>query len=193
METHTPQKLYAYVDKSGQDTEGRFFVVSVVLFGTERDTVLTRLEALEERSRKGRVKWRRARYAFRQDYIAGLLDMPLLAESIFVATFHNARNYFELTVESTARAITAKTQGGPYRVTIFVDGPTRPEQATFTNRLRARGIARKKVRGVRDERSNAGVRLADALCGLIRDADEGEPWAVAILTQLRQRGVVTLV
>jgi NAD(P)-dependent dehydrogenase (short-subunit alcohol dehydrogenase family) len=76
MEPHPPQKLYAYVDESGQDTEGRFFVVSVVLIGTDRDTVLARLEALEERSRKGRVKWRRARYAFRQAYIAGLLDMP---------------------------------------------------------------------------------------------------------------------
>ena len=192
MEPHTPQKLYAYVDESGQDTEGRFYVVSVALFGTDRDTVLTRLEALEDRTGKGRVKWRRARYAFRQAYIAGLLDMPLLAESIFVTTFRHARNYLDLTVEGTARAITAKTQGSPYRVTIFVDGLTRPEQATFTHRLRARGIARKKVRGVRDERSNAGVRLADALCGLIRDADEGEPWALAILAQLRQRGVVTL-
>ena len=127
METRTPQKLYAYVDESGQYTEGRFFVVSVVLLGTDRDTVLARLEALEDRSRKGRVKWRRARYAFRQDYIAGLLDMPLLVESIFVTTFRQGRNYFELTVESTARAITAKTQGRPYRVTIFVDGLTRPK------------------------------------------------------------------
>ena len=84
-----PQKLYAYVDESGQDTEGRFSVVSVVLFGTDRDTVLARLEALEDRSRKGRVKWRRARYAFRQAYIA-VLDMPLLAESIFVTTFRHA-------------------------------------------------------------------------------------------------------
>lgn len=49
------------------------------------------------------------------------------------------------------------------------------------------------MRGVRDEQSNAGVRLADALCGLIRDADEGEPWAMATLAQLRQRRVVTLV
>lgn len=193
METPTPQKLYAYVDESGQDTEGRFFVVSVVLFGTERDTVLERLEALEARSRKGRVKWRRARYAFRQDYIMGLLDLPHLTASIFVATFRHARNYFALTVESAARAITAKTQGRAYRVTIFVDGLTRPQQATFTNSLRAHGIARKKVRGVRDEQSNAGVRLADALCGLIRDAEDGEPWAVATVARLRQRGVVTLV
>ena len=56
MEPHTPQKLYAYVDESGQDTEGRFYVVSVALFGTDRDTVLARLEALEDRTGKGRVK-----------------------------------------------------------------------------------------------------------------------------------------
>src|SRR4030095_2407229 len=101
METSTPQKLYAYVDESGQDTEGRFYVVSVALFGTDRDTVLARLEALEDRSRKGRVKGRGAPYPYRQAYIAGLLDMPLLAESIFVTTFRHARNYFELTVKST--------------------------------------------------------------------------------------------
>ena len=94
MASNPPQKLYAYVDESGQGTEGRFFVVSVVLFGTERDTVLERLEALEARSRKGRVKWRRARYAFRQDYITGLMDLPYLTASIFVTTFRNARNYF---------------------------------------------------------------------------------------------------
>jgi hypothetical protein len=193
MDTTAPQKLYAYVDESGQDTEGRFFVVSVVLVGPERDTVLQRLEALEARSGKGRVKWRRAQYSFRQDYITGLADIPLLAASIFVSTFRNTRQYFDRTVESTARAITAKAQGHAYRVTIFVDGLTRSERTMFTTRLRARGIERKKVRGVRNEQSDAGIRLADALCGLVRDAEEGEPWAVAAFALLRQRGVVRLV
>ena len=165
MDITAPQKFYAYVDESGQDTEGRFFVVSVVLVGPERDTVLQRLEALEARSGKGRVKWRRARYSFRQEYITGLADIPSLA----------------------------KAQGHAYRVTIFVDGLTRPERTMFTTRLRARGIERKKVRGVRNEQSDAGIRLADALCGLVRDAEDGEPWAVAAFEHLRQRGVVRLV
>ena len=193
MDTSIPQKLYAYVDESGQDTEGRFFVVSVVLVGTERDTVLQRLEALEARSGKGYVKWHRARYAFRQAYIDGLTGIPALTASIFAATFRQARNYFALTVESTARAITTKTQGHAYKVTVFVDGLTRHERVTFIASLRTHGITRKKVRGVRDEQSNAGIRLADALCGLIRDAEDGEPWAVAALARLRQRGIVTLI
>jgi hypothetical protein len=163
MDITAPQKLYAYVDESGQDTEGRFFVVSVVLVGPQRDRVLQWLEALEARSKRGRVKWRRARYAFRQDYVTRLTDIPHLAASIFVTTFRNTRQYFDLTVKSTAKAITAKVQGHAYRVTIFVDGLTRHERVMFTTRLRAQGIERKKVRGVRGEQSDAGVRLADAL------------------------------
>jgi hypothetical protein len=57
----------------------------------------------------------------------------------------------------------------------------------------AGGAARENVRGVRNKQSNAGTRLADALYGLIRDADEGEPWAMTILAQLRPHRVVTLV
>jgi hypothetical protein len=49
------------------------------------------------------------------------------------------------------------------------------------------------VRGVRNKQRHAGTRLADALYGLIRDADEGEPWAMTILAQLRPHRVVTLV
>ena len=192
MSAPQPTKLYAYIDESGQDTAGRFFVVSVVLVGIERDTVMQQLEALELRTGKGRVKWRRSRYSFRQAYIEGLPALASLSGSIFVATFSRTQDYFDLTVEATARAIRAKAQG-EYRVTVFMDGLTRKEQPLFTARLRAHRIARKKVRGVRDEKSSPGVRLADALCGLVRDAEEGQPWAVEALERLRRRGLVTAV
>ena len=39
METRTPQKLYAYVDESGQDTSGALFLVSVVITGAAREGV----------------------------------------------------------------------------------------------------------------------------------------------------------
>ena len=52
------------------------------------------LEALEARSRKGRVKWCRAQYAFRQGSITRLMELPHLTASIFVTTFRNARHYF---------------------------------------------------------------------------------------------------
>jgi hypothetical protein len=128
MDDSHPLKLYAYVDESGQDTEGRFFVVSVVLIGEARDTVLGQLAALEERSGKGRVKWRKARYAYRQAYIDGLAHLTSLSDCIFMAVFNETRAYFDLTVEVTARAIRAKVRGHDYRMTVFVDGLTRQER-----------------------------------------------------------------
>ena len=42
-----------------------------------------------------------------------------LSGSIFVATFSRTQDYFDLTVEATARAIRAKARG-EYRVTVFM-------------------------------------------------------------------------
>jgi hypothetical protein len=59
--------------------------------------------------------------------------------------------------------------------------------------LPAGRAALENVRGVRNKQSNAGTQRADALYGLSRDADEGEPRAMTILAQLRPRRIGTLV
>ncbi len=55
------QKLYAYVDESGQDTEGEKFLVSVVVLEKERDKLRSALRAIEKQSGKGLKKWTKAR------------------------------------------------------------------------------------------------------------------------------------
>jgi len=47
------QKLYCYVDETGQDTKGRLFLVSVVIPGKERESIKEKLETIEKKSRKG--------------------------------------------------------------------------------------------------------------------------------------------
>ena len=54
METHTPQKLYAYVDESGQDTLGELFLVSVVVTGEARDGLRKKLRTIERVSGNAR-------------------------------------------------------------------------------------------------------------------------------------------
>jgi len=50
------KKLYYYVDETGQDTQGKFFLVCVVVVDTTfRDRVEKRLLAMEKRSKKGHV------------------------------------------------------------------------------------------------------------------------------------------
>lgn len=51
------QKLYVYVDESGQDTEGALFVVGIVVTSEQREQLRHELEAVEIASRKGKVKW----------------------------------------------------------------------------------------------------------------------------------------
>lgn len=46
------QKLYAYVDESGQDTQGELFVVAVVVTGSERDALRQALRNIERDSCK---------------------------------------------------------------------------------------------------------------------------------------------
>jgi hypothetical protein len=46
------QKLYAYVDESGQDSKGQIFIVSVVVVGQRRDELRKKLRAIERTSNK---------------------------------------------------------------------------------------------------------------------------------------------
>lgn len=189
MASTTPQKLYAYVDESGQDTAGRLFVVSVLLLAEERDALLPRLEGIETRSGKSNAKWQKTRHSARQAYMEELRQLPLVRQTLFFDVLQHG-NYMELTALTTARALQRKAHA-PYKVTVFVDGLRRHEIPIFSKTLRRLQVQINKVRGVRREENDAFIRLADALCGLVRDAEERQPWAQEMLASLQQRGVVT--
>jgi transposase-like protein len=63
------QKLYAYVDESGQDTRGTIFLVSVVVTGEQRDAARRALQGIEWASGKRERKWTRSRVRERAAYI----------------------------------------------------------------------------------------------------------------------------
>ena len=63
------KKLYCYVDENGQDTEGRIFIVSVVVMGDKRDELLRFCEKLEQESGKGKFKWGKAKHKLRLEYV----------------------------------------------------------------------------------------------------------------------------
>jgi hypothetical protein len=61
----------------------------------------------------------------------------------------------------------------------------------FTHGLRDLHIQTRKVRGVRKDENDALIRLADAVCGLVRDAEDGVPWALNALGQRREAATIT--
>lgn len=185
----TKQKLYAFVDESGQDTKGRIFIVSVLVLGKEKDFLSVVLEEKERTSGKKNVKWNKSRPALRKAYLEEILRLSQLKGKIFVEHFTDAKKYLELTSYSTAKAI-LRSAGENYKVTIFVDGLKGGELSVFTKGLRALRIRTKKVRGVKKDENNPYIRLVDAICGLARDADDEEAWAQDLLDRMLKEKIV---
>ena len=183
------QKIYAYVDESGQDTKGLIFVVSVLIMEREREILADELEKIEKDSGKNNLKWHKARPECRQEYIKGISRLDILRNKIFFEIFSDTKKYLELTSYATAKAILRKS-GGDYKATVFVDGLRRKELAIFTKGLRDLKIKTKKVRGVKKDENNIFIRLVDAVCGLIRDAYDNENiWAKQAVEELKKKGI----
>jgi Protein of unknown function (DUF3800) len=182
-------KLYAYVDESGQDTKGRLFVVSVLVVAEKHDEVGRELLAIEQLSGKGAIKWHRARRAYRQFYIEEIARLRSLKGAIFVQSFADTKEYSDLTAYTTARAILTHARDD-YEVTVFVDGLRKSEIPKFGRGLRSLRVRIRKVRGVRRDENNQYIRLVDAICGLVRDAAEGNPWAEQMVDRLKRRGLL---
>lgn len=182
------QKLYCYVDETGQDTEGRFFLVALVVTGEERDELLLFLEDIERSSGKGKVKWNKARPERRMDYLEAVFAHPWMAGKLYFAHYHNTKEYNTLTIRAAARAILTHAHG-LYKATIVVDGLNRSEIPAFVRGLRHHRVQVEKVVGPRDE-SNELIRLADMVAGFVRDALEGKPEAAALLQKAIARGLV---
>ena len=154
------QKIYCYVDETGQDTAGEFFIVAVVMSGEERDLLAKKLEAIELNSGKGKVKWMQAKHQHRMDYINTVLGSEAFKHKLYFSSYKNSKAYMALTVLSTAKAILiASPQNSTKKV--YVDGLPKARLRWFGTELRRLSIRNCKVSRIRREES-------DALAGFVR-------------------------
>jgi len=98
------QKLYAYVDESGQDTKGEIFLVSVVIVGKEREKLRSFLHKIEHLSRKNK-KWSKERRIRREEYIRQVIESKKFAGLIYLSHYKKAEIYIDLTILATAKAV----------------------------------------------------------------------------------------
>ena len=175
------QKIYCYVDETGQDTKGNFFLVTVVVLDHDRETLQTKLESIEQISRKGTRKWFHTNKVRRQQYIRELIASGAFTKSLFYSKYEDGKSYLDLTIFTTAKAILQKAQH-PYETTIIVDGLLQSEWHRFAAGLRRLNIEVRKVRGGR-EQGDPLLRLADAIAGFVRDAIEGDEVMVELYKQ----------
>jgi Protein of unknown function (DUF3800) len=180
------QKLYCYVDESGQDTRGALFVVAAVIAAEDRERVRDLLRLIEYESGKAKRKWTKATRRQRHAYMERVMQSSLLQGRLFYARFSQTTDYLPCVLHTTARALTISASGQPYQATVLIDGLQKAERPRVGQGLRQLKVAAKKVRGVRDE-SDEFIRLADATAGFVRDYLEGQDH----VRQLYQQGVST--
>lgn len=183
------KKLYCYVDETGQDTHGEFFLVAVVIVGSNREEVRALLRRIEHASGKGIKKWTKATRKQRQAYMESVIQIAEFREKLFYAHFEGTTDYLPCVLHTVAQAVTTVAADQSYRVTVLIDGLGKSERHKVGAGLRQLKVKVKKVRGLRDE-SDAFIRLADATAGFVRDYLEGQAYVKQLYQKAVARGVM---
>ncbi|HEV2402877.1 MAG TPA: DUF3800 domain-containing protein [Candidatus Saccharimonadales bacterium] len=181
-------KLHCYVDETGQDTLGVFFIVAIVVTDNQQHELEKSLKTIERLTGK-KTKWMKTRDKVRTAYTEALVKEKLPA-MVFVKNYHDKKDFDYLEVLATAQAINGfremhDIREDEYKLTITVDGLSKTVAARMAAEFRKLGIKPRKIVGKKDE-SNAIIRLADAIAGLAREAHEGRREYQQLKNKLRR-------
>ena len=168
------KKLYCYVDETGQDTEGDIFIVTVVV-PENRDGVLEYLGRIEIQSGKGKFKWGKANPVKRFSYIETILNQRKYPLKTYYSFYKNTKEYKTLTIITIFKAVQSIKDFKHHKFIISVDALGEKDRRRYGSELHKLGVPSRQVKGVKREESNALIRLADSICGFIRDVIEEKP------------------
>lgn len=171
-------KLYCFVDETGQDTKGAFFLVSIVLKERKNLEVLEKkLLAIESSDKKPFSSWKKLPLKKRTDLFRKLAKIKELHDSIYYSVYYNSRIYTSLTALSIAKAVLSKNTND-YIVTVVIDSLNNKEREAVSRELKKLKIHYRKIRGMKDEQ-NIFLRLAHFFAGFLRDYQEKQKYAIA--------------
>lgn len=188
------QRLFCYADETGQDTAGTFFLVAVVLFGSDIETLRQHLIRAEKRSGKAARKWTHAPINQKSSYITHLLNIAesnrgLFRRAFFYQAFSNTTDYDSCTIEAITASVKA-TVPNDYKLTVIIDSLGKKKGRIYGSALRKQGVSVHKVRGL-THKSDEFIRLADALAGFFRDYLEGADYAQPLYREAKQLNLIT--
>lgn len=186
------QKLYCYVDESGQDTKGGLFIVAIVVLEKDRDALLSFCEKAERKSGKGKFKWGKAKHNLRMQYLRQVFSDDRFKGNLRYSLFRESTDYDAVTIMGIAKAIYWSRLSGKYTSLIYIDGLSKTKRREYCVQLRRLGLRMQQVRGIARDESNALTRLADAIAGFVRDALETDQGDIKTLFQKAKREKVLI-
>lgn len=175
-------KFYCYVDETGQDTLGKLFVFGLVLTDSEREKIIKKLETIEKETKKGKVKWTKAKYQYKMSYIKTVFTNNLPIKAYF-SVYKKDKQYLTLIVLSIAKTI-INAGFNEKKGIILIDAISNRGKKFISNQLHKLNIKTKKVRSVKKEENDAFLRLADSLAGFIRKVEEKDEKMIKIYQKL---------
>lgn len=182
------EKLYCFVDETGPDTEGAFFLVVVVLKQAEDLQFLKeKLEEIEKSSNK-KLKWSKSSFKTRALYLNQLVGLKLLKNAVYYSTYQDTKAYISLTALTIAKVILSK-ESHSYSVNILIDGLKKKEMEEVRKELKQLKINYNRIRGLKDEQDIV-LRLADAIAGFLRDDIEGQEYTKSILKKFHEAKII---
>lgn len=160
------QKLYCYVDESGQDTKSEIFVVVAIVNDKNQDAVRCKLLQLEKQTKIRAMKWHKTPHNVRYQFLEQQIERKILNGDIFFGRFPKPIPYFLPLLEVIEKAIKSKARTN-YSCNVYIDSIDIKKSKELTNALRVKHINMPLIKSRRDE-SEPIIRLADRWAGYIR-------------------------
>jgi hypothetical protein len=179
------QKLYCYVDETGQDAGSQFFIVAAVVSDYEQELIRSILVDIEKITKLGLKKWHSSRTPEKENFLMNILEEKKLNLSIYYQTYKKPLPFLFPMLETIEHAIKDKARTTDYQAIVYVDGIDKKKAKEMTDALRIKGIRLKYVRSARDE-SEPMIRLADRWAGCIRDALEGKDISTKLFAKAKK-------
>ena len=143
------QKLYCYVDESGQDPKSEVFVVVAIVSAKNQAQVKKELTDIEDIAETHKLKWHKTRHDRKMRYLSLVINRKIAAGDVYTAHYQKPIPYFFPLIDLLEKA------------------------RELTNALRVSGISLRMIKGCRDE-SEPLIRLADMWAGCMRSALLGQ-------------------
>ncbi len=178
------QKIYCFVDESGQHTLGAKFIVSVIIT-QDRDELENNLIKIEKESNKNKVKWIQTQEIRKYVYLDLISKLKRTKNDIYYSVFEDSKDYKVLTVLAVVKAVKDKKYLNN-KSSIFIDGLNKHEIMWFSREIRRHGLKTDKIRGLKDQNS-AIIRLADSVAGFIFEAESGIKIAKKYLKNMSEK------
>ncbi len=105
------QRLYCYIDETGQDVSSVFFIVVAVVSDRQQDLLRQALLEIETAARTGHRKWHKSRPERRLGYLQLVLQGRVAAGEVFFGRYEKPLPYSFPLLETIERGITEKAQG----------------------------------------------------------------------------------